>query len=137
MSEPHRRPRPWTKFYELLRCTPHLSPRCETPLCRLQLGEPAAFLLHQVELHAANRLHRVEDLLPRSDALAEQDAKALLLGLRAGRPILQVNAPDASRMAFDPGDRVGAGFDAGADVELEHELRRRVRRQDVHDALAA
>src|SRR5204863_3586291 len=107
--------------------TPHLSPCRQAALCRLELREPAAFLLHQIELHTSDRLHRVEDPLPRRDPLSEQYPIPLVLGFGARRPVLEMDASDASRMSGDPGDRIGPGLEAGADVEIEVELRRGVR----------
>src|SRR5215218_693304 len=134
-------PRPQMPCRPLPKCTllrpAHLPPALQAPARRLELGEPAAFLLHQIELDSSHRLGRVEDLLPRTDPLAEQDAKALLLRLRARCPVLEVKAPAAARMALDPRDRILAGFETRADIELEDELRRSVRGEDVHDPLAA
>src|SRR5215204_1361805 len=113
----------------------HLPPALQAPARRLELRVAAAFLLHQVELHSSHRLGGGEDLLPRADPLAEQYAKALLLRLRARRPVLEVKASDAARMALDPRNRVLAGFETGPDVELEDELRRSVRGENVHDPL--
>src|SRR5664279_3198936 len=46
----------------------------EAPLGGFQAGIAAAFLLDQVEFHAAGLLGRVEDGLPRDRAFAEQHA---------------------------------------------------------------
>ena len=109
-------------------------PRGETALSGLELGVAAAFLLHQIKLHTADRLDRGEDFFPRRDALAEEDAETFFLGARARRPVLEMNALDTAGVGLDPGDGIGAGLDAGTDVELEYKLLRRTGREQVHDA---
>ena len=55
---------------------------------------------------------------------------------RTGGPILEVHDLDASRVGFDPGDRVRAGFLAGADIQLQDEFLGRIGGDDLNDALA-
>ena len=38
-------------------------------------------------------------------------------------------------IGFDPGDWVGAGFLAGADIQLQHEFLRRIGSDDLDNAL--
>src|SRR5208283_2247679 len=96
-----------------------------------QRREAAAFLLDEIVLDAAAVFGRLEDRRPRRHALAKQHLVALVR-----RPILTVNAADAAGAGANPRHRVGAGFDAGADVELEHYVGGRIGGDDLDGALA-
>ena len=55
---------------------------------------------------------------------------------RAGRPVLAMDGSDAARVGANPRYRVGAGFEAGADIELQHDRRLRILRQYFNRSLA-
>src|SRR4029450_13162556 len=89
------------------------------------------FLFAEVLLAPAGPLDGVEDRLPRRVAFAERGVVAV-----GHRPVLAVDALDPSRIRLDPGARVGAALETGADVELQDEVLRRAGGEDVHRALA-
>src|SRR5262249_26459414 len=91
----------------------------------------AGFLLDQVVLDAAHTFGGIEDLRPRSGAFAERDVVA---GGR--RPILAMHALDAAWIRLDPRDRIGTHFETRADVELQDDVFRCARGENVHRALA-
>src|SRR6185369_14021063 len=110
----------------------HRAPGVEAALRGFEFGKAAALLLEEIILHTADALDGGENFLPRRNAFAEEHAIGLLVLFLAGRPILEMHALDSPGVCLDPRDRIGARLDAGADVELEDELRRRVRRNQVH-----
>src|SRR3954452_20719877 len=91
----------------------------------------ARFLFDQVVLDSAFGFDRVEDLFPGGVAFAERDRVGL-----SGRPVLTMDALDASGIGVDPGDWVGAHFDTGAYVELQDDLLRRAGANDIHRPLS-
>jgi hypothetical protein len=97
------------------------------------LGEAAAFLFDQIVFNAADGLGEFEQLFPTADTLAQQHAIFLL---RVVRPILEVISLDASGVAFDEGERIGAGGEASGDVELKGDFLRRIGREDIDGARA-
>ena len=122
------------RCFERLPGFPHGSPRVEAAPRGFELGVAATFLLHEVELDPSDRFDGGENLLPRRDAFAEEDAIGLLRGLGARRPVLEVNALDAAGIRLDPRDRVSTAFQARAHIELKNEFARRIGGDDVHDA---
>src|SRR5213082_1148339 len=109
-----------------------LLPVIETALHHLELAAVcgAGFLFDQVVLHSTSGLDSVENLPPWRVAFTERDIVAAV-----GRPILAVHALDPTRVRVDPGNRVGADLQAGADVELQHDVLRRAGREHVHRTL--
>ncbi len=97
-----------------------------------ELEEPAAFLFDQIIFNAPGGLGCFEDFSPRRIAFAEKHSVAFV---GAGRPVLAVNRLDSARVRVDPRHRVGLGFDAGADVELHHELLGRIGGDDLDGTL--
>src|SRR5205085_10821518 len=89
----------------------------------------AAFLLDQIILHSAYAFSGFEDPGPWRIALGKKNAVAFAF---AGRPILAVQAVDAAGIRPDPGNRVRAGLHAGADVELQHHVLRRIGGEHFH-----
>src|SRR5215475_9740360 len=90
----------------------------EAALGGFEWGEAAAFLLEEIVLEAASIFGGGEDFFPGGDALSEEDLVAL-----SGGPVLAVHRADAARVGADPGDRIGTGCDAGADIELQNDGR--------------
>jgi tetratricopeptide (TPR) repeat protein len=112
---------------------PHLLPVRQALLGTLHLlFGGAGFLFDEVVLDAAHRLGGREDGFPRRGAFAEVHG----IPSTIARPVLAVHALDAARVRLDPGDRVRTGLHARADVELQHDVFRRARREDVHRPLA-
>ncbi len=81
----------------------HLLPRRQAPLRRLERAVPAAFLFDQIILDASHTLGGFENLRPRRVAFAEQNPISFSL---PRRPVLAVQAVDASRIGSDPGHGV-------------------------------
>lgn len=69
--------------------------------------------------------------LPRGNTFTKENAIGFFIGLRPRGPILEANAFNASGIRLNPRNRADAGFHARPDIELQHELRRRVLRDDV------
>src|SRR5215467_13433327 len=103
-------------------------------LRRFYFGVTAAFLLDQVVFDAAAVFGRRKKLLPRRHPFAEQNRIALG---GVGRPFFAMHGTDTAGIGLDPGDWIGADFQAGADVELQHDGRFGVFGKYVHRPSAA
>src|SRR4030095_5976369 len=93
--------------------------------------ESTSFLLDQVVLNAPSLFCGLKDLLPLDCALAEQNR--ITLG-RLRRPVFAVHRGYATRVGFDPCDRVGPCVHACTDIELEHNVLAGVCRKDLDRA---
>src|SRR5438552_2906968 len=98
-----------------------------------KLGVAASLLFDQIILDSAHALGGLKNALPVGYAFSEQYL-VMLIGLR--RPLLTMDGPNAAGVGSDPGHRVGTGFQASSDIQLEYHRRFRVFRQKVHRALA-
>src|SRR6266702_4525539 len=89
----------------------------EAALGGFEFGETAAFLLDQIVFGAANVFRRGKNGLPVGFAFTEQNRITLR---RVRRPILAMQRVNAARVRANPSHRIRAGFEACADVELQH-----------------
>ena len=77
------------------------------------------FLFDDVGFDASRPLGGLKDLLPRNGAVTQEDAIALL-GIWG--PVLTVQGGNAPGIFIDPGNRVGAGLQTAAGVELQDDI---------------
>src|SRR5438309_1000227 len=100
---------------------------------RIKFRKPAAFLFNQIIFPSAAALGRVENTLPIRGSLPQQN---LVTFLWFRRPILEMKRANSPRIRANPGYWIGAGLQASAHIQLQHDGRFRIFRQDFHRALA-
>src|SRR6266446_5744504 len=100
---------------------------------RIKFHKPAAFLFDEVVFHSAATFGCLENIFPLCSAFPEQN---FVTFLRFRRPVLQMERANSPRISAYPRHRIGAGLQASAYIQLQHDGGFRIFRQDFHRALA-
>ena len=95
-------------------------------LRRVELGEPATFLLDQIVFDATNAFRCGKDAFPVGNTFTKKHGVA---PIRTRGPLFAMNGFDSSRVGANPAYRVRARFQARPYVELQNDRRLRILRQ--------
>src|SRR5450432_2364579 len=109
-----------------------LSKGLEAGLRGFDLGKPATFLLNQVILNPAHTFRSRKNPLPVRNSLSKQNLVPFPC-LR--RPVLAMNGVNSPRIRTDPIRWIRSRFQASSYIELQHNRRIRILRQNFNRPL--